>query len=131
MSQILFLEGFGQLSRNTSLVSIVSEAENLYSVFNTRAELMSWATTATQRRRVELWEMNEADLTGEFRIGWVQVGLGEVVEPGNLELPTPVQGYTSLPVLRRSAVEPPMVLPAVCSIGSTLPKRESRCDHRL
>ena len=70
---------------------------------------------ATQRRRVDLSEMNEADLTagtGESRIGWVQVGLGEVVEPGNLELPTPVQGYTSLPVLRRSAVEPPMVLPA-------------------
>ena len=85
MSQILFLEAFGPLSRDTSLAGMVSEAEDLYSVFNTRAELMSWATTATQRRRVELWEMNEADLTagtGESRIGWVQVGLGEVVEPG-------------------------------------------------
>ena len=59
MSQTLFLEAFGQLSRDTSLAGIVSEAEDLYSVFNTRAELMSWATTATQRRRVELWEMNE------------------------------------------------------------------------
>ena len=115
MSQILFLEAFGQLSRDTSLAGIVSEAEDRYSVFNTRAELMSWATMATQRRRVDLSEMNEADLTagtGESRIGWVQVGLGEVVDPGTLELPTPVQGYTSLPVLRRSAVEPPMVLPA-------------------
>ena len=103
MSQILFLEAFGQLSRDTSLAGIVSEAEDLYSVFNTRAELMSWATTAVQRRRVDLWEMNEADFTagtGESRIGWVQVGLGEVVDPGTLELPTPVQGYTSLPVLR-------------------------------
>ena len=116
MSPTLFLEAFGQLSRDTSLEGIVSEAEDLYSVFNTRAELMSWATTATQRRRVELWDMNEAELTAgtdASRIGWVQVGLGEIVEPVTLELPTPVQGYTSLPVLRRSAVEPPMVLPAL------------------
>ena len=55
MSQILFLEAFGQLPRDTSLAGIVSEAEDIYSVFNTRAELMSWATTATQRRWVELW----------------------------------------------------------------------------
>ena len=126
MSQTLFLEAFGQLSRDTSLAGIVSEAEDLYSVFNTRAELMSWATTATQRRRVELWEMNEAELTAgtdASRIGWVQVGLGEVVEPGTLELPTPVQGYTSLPVLRRSAVEPPMVMPALvqCFDDAILP----------
>ena len=126
MSQILFLEAFGQISRDTSLAGIVSEAEDLYSVFNTRAELMSWATTATQRRRAEFWEMNEADLiagTDESRIGWVQVGLGEVVEPGNLEMPTPAQGYTSLPGLRRSAVEPPMVLPALvqCFDDAILP----------
>ena len=126
MSQILFLEAFGQLSRDTSLAGIVSGAEEFYSVFNTRAELMSWATTAVQRRRVDLWEMNEADFTagtGESRIGWVQVGLGEVVEPGTLELPTPVQGYTSLPVLRRSAFEPPMVLPALvqCFDDAILP----------
>ena len=31
MSQILFLEAFGQLSRDTSLAGIVSEAEDLYS----------------------------------------------------------------------------------------------------
>ena len=126
MSQTLFLEAFGQLSRDTSLAGIASEAEDLYSVFNTRAELMSWATTATQRRRVELWEMNEAELTAgtdASRIGWVQVGLGEVVEPGTLELPTPVQGYALLPVLRRSAVEPPMALPALvqCFDDAILP----------
>ena len=47
MSQTLFLEAFGQLSRDTSLAGIVSEAEeDLYSVFNARANLMSWATTA-------------------------------------------------------------------------------------
>ena len=120
MSQTLFLEAFGQLSRDTSLAGIVSEAEDLYSVFNARAELMSWATTASHRRRVELWDMNEAELTAgtdASRIGWVQVGLGEVVEPGTLELPTPVRGFTSLftslPVVRHSAVEPPMALPAL------------------
>ena len=40
--------------------------------------------------------MNEADLTaetGESRIGWVQVGLGEVVDPGTLELPALVQCF--------------------------------------
>ena len=116
MPSTLFIEAFGQLSRDTNLEGIVSEAEDLYSVFNSRAELMSWATTATQRRRVELWDMNEAVLTAgtdASRIGWVQVGLGEVVEPGTLELPTPIQGYASLPVLQRSAVEPPMALPAL------------------
>ena len=116
MPQTLFLEAFGQLSRDTSLAGIVSEEEDLYSVFNARAELMSWATTASARRRVELWDMNEAELTAgtdASRIGWVQVGLGEVVEPGTLELPTPVRGWTSLPVVRHSAVEPPMVLPAL------------------
>jgi len=125
MSQILFLEAFGQLPRDTSLAGIVSEAENLYSVFNTRAELMSWATTATQRRRVEFWEMNEADLTagtGESRIGWVQVRIGRGRRARHLG-PASVQGYTSLPVLRRSAVEPPMVLPALvqCFDDAILP----------
>jgi hypothetical protein len=117
MPGTLFLEAFGQLSRDTSLTGIVSEEkEHLYSVFNSRANLMSWATTASARRRVEIWDMNEAELTAgtdASRIGWVQVGLGEVVEPGTLELPTPVRGYTSLPVVRHSAVEPPMVLPAL------------------
>ena len=77
MSQTLFLEAFGQLSRDTSLAGIVSEAEeDLYSVFNARANLMSWATTASHRRRVEIWDMNEAELTAgtdASRIGWVQV----------------------------------------------------------
>ncbi len=41
MSQILFLEAFGQISRDTSLAGIVSETEDLYSGFNSRAELMS------------------------------------------------------------------------------------------
>jgi len=117
MPGTLFLEAFGQLSRDTSLTGIVSEEkEDLYSIFNARANLMSWATTASARRRVEIWDMNEAELTagtGASRIGWVQVGLGEVVEPGTLELPTPVRGWTSLPVVRHSAVEPPMVLPAL------------------
>ncbi len=100
MPGTLFLEAFGQLSRDTSLTGIVSEEkEDLYSVFNARANLMSWATTASARRRVEIWDMNEAELTagtGASRIGWVQVGLGEVVEPGTLELPTPIPGWASL-----------------------------------
>ena len=41
MSQTLFLEAFGQLSRDTSLAGIVSDEEDLYGVFNARAELMS------------------------------------------------------------------------------------------
>ncbi len=123
MPGTLFLEAFGQLSRDTSLAGIVSEEEDLYSVFNARANLMSWATTASARRRVEIWDMNEAELTAgtdASRIGWVQVGLGEVVEPGTLELPTPTRGgtgrgfrYTSLPVVRHSAVELPMAVPAL------------------
>ena len=93
MPSTLFLEAFGQLSRDTSLAGIVSEEEDLYSVFNARAELMSWATTASHRRRVEIWDMNEAELTAGIetsRIGWVQVGLGEVVEPGNFS-PSTIQ----------------------------------------
>ena len=92
MSQILFLEAFGHLSRDTSLAGIVSEAEDLYSErFQYACRIDELGHHATQRRRVELWEMNEADLTGESRIGWVQVGLGEVVDPGTLELPALVQ----------------------------------------
>ena len=116
MSATLFLEAFGQLSRDPSLAGIVTEEEDLYSVFNARANMMSWATTVSARRRVEIWDMNEAELTAgtdASRIGWVQVGLGEVVEPGTLEMPTPVRGWTSLPVARHSAVEPPMALPAL------------------
>ena len=41
MSQMLCLEAFRQLSRDTSLAGIVSETEDLYSVFNSRAESMS------------------------------------------------------------------------------------------
>lgn len=116
MSQTLFLEAFGQLSRDTNLAGIVSEDEDLYSVFNARADLMSWATTASHRRRPLLWEMNEAELTAGIdasRIGWVQVGLaGEVVEPSRAQ-PTPVPGWAALPVSQRSAVEPVLALPAL------------------
>ena len=110
MSQTLFLEAFGQLSRDTSLAGIVSEAEeDLYSVFNARANLMSWATTASHRRRVEIWAMNEAELTAgtdASRIGWVQVGLGEVVEPAvelvGLQQEAPWSCRRRSQVLRRS-----------------------------
>ena len=61
MSTTLLLEAFGQFSRDTNLVGIVSE-EDLYSVFRAHAELMGWSTTSSRRASL-LWEMNEAELT--------------------------------------------------------------------
>ena len=115
MSSLLFIEAFGQLSRDTNLGGTVSDEEDLYSVFRARAELMGWSTTSA--RRSLLWEMNEAELTAGIdssRIGWVQVGL----EVGDLE-PTkvssvPDSGYGYAPLgVRRRAVEPSVVLPAL------------------
>ena len=110
----LILEAFGQLSPGTNLID--AEEEDLYSVFRARAELMGWSTTSN-RRRPMLWDMNEAELTDGVeasRIGWVQVGLnvGDL-EPTRVP-PAPVTGwgYASLGV-RRRAIEPAMVLPAL------------------
>ena len=118
MSSTLFLEAFGQLSRDTNLGGIDSDEEDLYSVFRARAELMGWSTTSNRRRPL-LWGMNEAELTAGIdasRIGYVQVGLeadmeAEVVEPGRAR--PPVTGWAALPIRRRSSVEPAMVLPAL------------------
>ena len=121
MTQTLFLEAFGQLSRDTSLAGIVSEEEDLYNVFDARAELMCWSTTSRHRRPL-LWGMNEAELTAgtdASRIGWVQVGLeadvvldADVVEPDRA-LPPPVPGWAALSLRRLNAVEPILALPAL------------------
>ena len=110
----LILEAFGQLSLGTNLID--AEEEDLYSVFRARAELMDWSTTSN-RRRLMLWDMNEAELTAgtdASRIGWVQIGLdvGDF-EPTRVP-PAPVTGwgYASLGV-RRRPIEPAMVLPAL------------------
>lgn len=119
MSSTLFLEAFGRLSRGVNLTPIVSEEEDLYSVFRARAELMSWSATSTDRRPL-LWEMEEAELTAGIdasRIGWVQVGLGVGdFEPAKAPS-VPVlgygwYGYAPLGV-RRRAVEPAVLLPAL------------------
>ena len=122
----LFLEAFGQLSSGANLID--SEEEDLYSVFNARAELMSWSTTAIPRPNGPLlWGMEEAELTAgtdASRIGLVQVGLDVgvvgVLEPGTgLSEPPPVTGggwYGYAPremPPSASAVDPAFVLPAL------------------
>ena len=128
MSSTLFLEAFGQFSRDTNLEGIVSEEEDLYSVFLARAELMSWSTTSNHRKPL-LWGMEEAELTAgtdDSRIGWVQVGLepptGGGLESGRdlpetrLSFPSGGgrTGFTRLPGPRRvRTAELPIVLPAL------------------
>ena len=122
----LFLEAFGQLSPGANLID--SEEEDLYSVFNARAELMSWSTTAVPRPNGPLiWGMEEAELTAgtdASRIGFVQVGLDvgvvSVLEPGTeLSEPPSVTGggwYGYAPgemPSSASAVDPAFVLPAL------------------
>ena len=128
MSSTLFLEAFGHLSRDTSLEGIVSDEEDLYSVFRARAVLMSWCDTSNHRKPL-LWRMEEAELTAgtdDSRIGWVQVGLepvtGGVLESGR-DLPETRPsfaprggrtGFTRLPGPRRvRTAELPIVLPAL------------------
>lgn len=79
----LVVEASGQLASGVGVPVTPDDAEDLYSVFTARAELMGWSTTGA-RRRPRLWGMNDAALTVEAdgsRIGWVQVGLGGGVEP--------------------------------------------------
>ena len=71
----LFLEAFGQLTPGTAVID--AEEEDLYSVFRTRAELMSWSTLSHTRRSL-LWDMHKAEVTAgstSSRIGWAQVGM--------------------------------------------------------
>ncbi len=81
--QTLVVEAFGRLLPDMSMPGPPNGEEDLYSVFNARAELMGWSSTGT-RRRSTLWGMNDAELTpgsDTARIGWVQVGLDPGVEP--------------------------------------------------
>ncbi len=118
MSPTLFLEAFGQLVPNLAIID--TEEEDLYSVFNARAELMGWSTLGLPRsRRSLLWGMEEAKLTAGLdasRIGWVQVGLelgaSGVVKPGGIDWIRRIQ-FKARPERRRSAVEPAKALPAL------------------
>jgi hypothetical protein len=92
VTETLFLEAFGRLLRDPKLPGIVSDDEDLYSVFKSRAQLMSWSDKPDRRL---LWGMNEAELTGEIdesRIGFVQVGLEKGVDP-SLVLPAFAQCF--------------------------------------
>lgn len=75
MSSTLFVEAFGQLSRDANPKGmILEEEEDIHSVFRERGELMRWSTAPD--RSSLLWDMEEAELTNDApRIGWVQVGL--------------------------------------------------------
>ncbi len=88
----LFIEAFGQLSRDTNLPGNSSPEPDLYIVFSALADLMGWSTTpgkssspyiAGPTVRPLLWWMHEAELTVEVdasRIGYVQVGLEDGVD---------------------------------------------------
>lgn len=98
---MLFVEAFGQLSRDTGRTRSVA-GEDLYIVFSSHADLMSWSRTrgrsssseiAGPRERPVLWWMHEAELTAgdaTSRIGWAQVGLETGIEPATA-LPALIQ----------------------------------------
>ena len=114
MPTTLFLEAFGQLSRDTNQPGSVSGEEDLIGVFAARAELMNWSTYSSHRRSL-LWGTEEAELTAgtdASRIGWVQVGLeADVVYEPERFVPPPIPGYAAIPSRRENAVEPAMALP--------------------
>ncbi len=83
IAQTLVVEAFGRLLPDMGMPGPPNDGEDLYSVFNARAELMGWSSTSA-RQRSSLWGMNDAELTSgsdASRIGWVQVGLDAGVEP--------------------------------------------------
>ncbi len=117
MSPTLFLEAFGQLAPNSAIID--AEEEDLYSVFNARAELMGWSTLSLPHPRSLLWGMEEAKLTAGLdasRIGWVKVGLGSgessIVKSGNMDWIKRVH-FKVRPERRRRAVEPAKALSAL------------------
>lgn len=90
----LVVEAFGELESGVGMPLTSDDAEDLYSLFTARAELMGWSTTGGRRRPL-LWGMNDAALTvgaDGARIGWVQVGLQDGVEPV-LALPALIQCF--------------------------------------
>ncbi len=118
MSSLLFVEAFGRLLAREDQRGIVTEEEDLYSVFTSRADLMGWSSTSATGRPL-LWGMNDAELTAgndRHRIGWVQVGprAGDI-KPTKPTKPTPlpVRGYRYAPFGFSRHAEPAVVLPAL------------------
>ena len=118
MSSLLFVEAFGRLLAREDQRGIVTEEEDLYSVFTSLAELMGWSSTSATGRPL-LWGMNDAELTAGndgHRIGWVQVGprAGDI-EPAKTIEPTslPARGYKYAPIGLSGHPEPAVVLPAL------------------
>ena len=121
----LFVEAFGELSRDANLRGmILEEEEDLYSVFRERGELMRWMSSPNDRPM--LWGMEEAELPDgddASRIGWVQVGLNVGPFEPIREPPPPVLGQGNAPPglhwryesfgADRRASEPAEALPAL------------------
>ena len=78
MTETVFIEAFGSPSTTLGPGNIDSQAEDLYSVFRARSELMGWYASprTAERHGTLLWMMNEAELTrdDECRVGYGQVG---------------------------------------------------------
>ncbi len=118
MPSMLFIEAFGQILRhdNLDLEGIVSDEEDLYSVFRARGELMGWSTLASHRTL--LWLIEEAELAAGIdasRIGCVQVGLDVGDYEQAQERPHPPGiGFHYVPLaVHRRDIEPAPVLPAL------------------
>lgn len=127
--QTFVVEAFGRLLPDMVMPGPPNDEEDLYSVFNARAELMGWSTTGNDRPRTTLWGMNDAGLTAgseanaetdaipflarrmndpgltsgseASRLGWVQVGLDAGVD-AVVALPPLVQCFHD--ALRRFGV---------------------------
>ena len=114
MHPTLVLQAFGELSPDTASAGVDSVEEDLYSVFNARAEMMGWSMTNSMTTTIDgrgrttrstvtprppyrlLWGMNEAELTPEAKgaqIGWVQVGLKDGIANPAVVLPPLVQCF--------------------------------------
>ena len=123
----LLVEAFGRLSAGAPQVADPS-VEDLYSVFRSYADLMAWSSTSLPAQRSVLWGMNEAELTpglDDSRIGSVQVGLEESVEPA-LALPALLRCFED--ALGRFGV---LELVAVQVTGTELQPIRSRADNLL
>ena len=116
MSLLLFVEAFGQILHDENLERVVSDEDDLYSIFLSRSEMMGWSTMSAHCRPM-LWAMHEAEFAAGIdasRIGWVQVGLDvgdfEPARPSS----APVQGWAYAPLaVHRRDIEPALALPAL------------------
>ncbi|MCY4577829.1 MAG: hypothetical protein OXD31_02160 [Chloroflexi bacterium] len=116
MAATLFVEAFGKLRKDVNSKSLISDEEDLYSVFRARSDSMGWSASS-ERPSLLLWGMNEAEVTGDAdssRIGWVQVGLQAGGTIPAIRTPHPIQGSGFYPFgLIQEAREPSFVLPAL------------------